>query len=559
MKYPNWKIPAAPPAPPPALLEAGYAPLLAAVLHCRGLDTPEAAAAFLSGGLQSLQNPWLLRDMDKAAARLDRAIAAGEKVAVYGDYDVDGITAGCLMTDYLRFRGLDCRLYIPDRLEEGYGVNTAALRNLRSQGVSLVVTVDCGVTAVEEAEAAASLGLDLIITDHHQCRAELPRCAAVVDPMRPDCGYPNRELAGVGVAFKLACALEGNSRRCLLRYADLVAVGTVADVMDITGENRYIVRVGLDKLYERPRPGLQALLEAAGLGGKRPTATSVGFTLAPRINAAGRLGKAGVAAELILETAPARCRELADTLCQMNRERQAIEGRIWAEAKDILSRHPPTGPIVLAGEGWHQGVIGIAASRLAEAYRFPAVMICLDGDLGKGSCRSYGGFPLYDALAACREYLEGFGGHAMAAGLTIRRESLEGFRRALNAYYAAHPPRSAPCLEAELRIEDPRYLEMGSVASLDLLEPCGNGNPQPQLCMTDVRLESIMPMGKGKHLRLRLSKFRQNYEAVFFSQSLSELGLAEGQRADVMFFPQINEFRSRRSVQLLVTDLRPAQ
>ena len=559
MKYPNWKIPAAPPAPSPALLEAGYAPLLAAVLHCRGLDTPESAAAFLSGGLRSLQDPRLLRDMDKAVARLDQAIAAGEKVAVYGDYDVDGITAACLLTDYLRSRGLECILYIPDRLEEGYGVNAAALKSLRAQGVDLVVTVDCGVTAVEEAECAADLGMDLIITDHHQCLSELPRCAAVVDPMRPDCLYPNRELAGVGVAFKLACALEGNSRRCLLRYADLVAVGTVADVMDITGENRYIVRVGLDKLYEKPRPGLEALLEAAGLKGKRPTATSVGFTLAPRINAAGRLGRTAVAAKLLMEPSPARCRDLADTLCRMNRERQAIEGRIWEEATDILSACPPAGPIVLAGEGWHQGVIGIAASRLAEAYHVPAVMICLEGELGKGSCRSYGGFPLYDALSACREHLLGFGGHAMAAGLTIRREALEGFRQALGRYYAAHPPKSSPCLEAELHIDHPRYLDMDSVASLDLLEPCGNGNPRPQLCMTDVRLDSITPMGAGKHLRLRLGKFRQSFEAVFFSQSQAELGLAEGQRADVMFFPQINEYRSRRSVQLLITDLRPAQ
>lgn len=557
MKYLNWKIPFPPPGEPPALLRAGYPPLLAALLALRGQTTPEAADAFLHCGIQSLQDPRALPDMELAAARLEQAIAVGEQAAVFGDYDVDGITAGCLLTDYLRSRGLPCELYIPDRLEEGYGLNIPAIEALHARGVRLLVTVDCGVTAVEEVRHARGLGMDVIITDHHECREVLPPATAVVDPKRPDAGDAGEYLAGVGVAFKLACALEGSSRRCLLRYADLVAVGTVADMMPIVGENRYIVRVGLDKLREKPRPGLLSLLEEAGANEKRLTATTIGFTMAPRINAAGRLGRSAVAVELLMETDADRCRELAASLCEMNRDRQAIESSIWDEANALLQQAPPSGPIVLAVEGWHQGVIGIAAARLAEAYRLPTIMICLDGELGKGSCRSYGDFPLYAALEACAEYLEGFGGHAMAAGLTIRRSALPDFRAAITAYYQAHPPTAIPALEADLLVNDPQFLEMDSVKALDLLEPCGNGNPRPLLCMTDALVTAVVPIGGGKHLRLRLKKFGRAYEAVFFSQTQKELGLQEGQRADLMFFPQINSFRGRQSVQLLVTDLRP--
>ena len=558
MKYPNWKIPSAAPEVPEALRQAGYPPLLAALLARRGLTSPTEAEAFLYCGLQSLQDPRMLPDMALAVTRLEAAIAVGERTAVFGDYDVDGVTAGCLLTDYLRGRGLPCELYIPDRLEEGYGLNCAAIDALHARGVRLLVTVDCGVTALEEVRHAGALGMDVIITDHHECQAQLPQAVAVVDPKRPDAGPEGEHLAGVGVAFKLACALEGNSRRCLRRYADLVAVGTVADMMPLVGENRYIIRVGLDKLREQPRPGLWSLLEEAGAAEKPLNAATIGFTMAPRINAAGRLGRCGAAVELLLETDAGRCRQLAADLCEMNWDRQAIESDIWDEAKDLLQQSPPTGPIVLAGDGWHQGVIGIAAARLAEAYQLPAIMICLDGEWGKGSCRSYSDFPLYDALAACSAHLEGFGGHAMAAGLTIRREALEDFRTAMAAYYREHPPRAVPALEAEIRVEEPGFLEMESVRALDLLEPCGSGNPRPLLCMTDVLVTAICPIGGGKHLRLTAEKFGRAYEAVFFSQTPETLGLREGQRADIMFFPQINSFRGRQSVQLLLTDLRPA-
>jgi single-stranded-DNA-specific exonuclease len=498
----------------------------------------------------------MLCDMPKAVHRLTHAIDKGEKIAVYGDYDVDGITSTCLVTDYLRSRGADCLPYIPDRMEEGYGVNTGAIESLCRQGVKLIVTVDCGVTALEEADFAASLGVDMIITDHHECLDTLPAAVAVVDPKRPDSPYPGRELAGVGVAFKLLCAMEGSAARPLEDYSDLVAVGTIADVMPIVGENRYIIKAGLEKLSKSPRPGLRALLDESGLTGKRVTATNVGFTLAPRLNAAGRLGMAGLAEDLLLSQSGAEAAEMAAHLCQLNRDRQAIELDIWNQAVAMIGDERPTGPIVLAGENWHQGVIGIAASRLAEAYNVPAVMICLDGENGKGSCRSYGGFNLFQALSDSAQYLDSFGGHALAAGLTIKRKNVDAFRRHLEEYYTAHPASGESVLEIDALVTSPNLLDMGCVEDLERMEPCGSGNPSPQVCLCGATLESVTPIGGGRHVRLRLSKFDSSWDAVFFSKSANELGVRAGDYVDAAFQPQINEFRSRRSVQLLMTDLR---
>lgn len=375
-------------------MRAGYSPLLSAVLCVRGINSPESAREFLECGPGALADPFMMTDMAAAVERIKLAIERRERVAVYGDYDVDGITSTCVLTDHLRKKGLDCLYYIPDRMEEGYGLNTGAIKSLQEKGVSLIITVDCGVTTVEEAAYAALLGVDMIITDHHECRDTLPAAVAVVDPKRADCNYPSRDLAGVGVAFKLLCALEGDSRAVLDEYADLVAVGTIADVMPLTGENRFIVREGLKKLRHGARPGLRALVEEAGLGEKRISASNVGFSLAPRLNASGRLGQASLAAELLLTESATRAAEYAADLCSLNRERQALETEIWHQALDMLDGEKPQDPIVLCGDNWHQGVIGIAASRLTEAFNVPAVMICLDGDKGKGSCRSCGGFNL---------------------------------------------------------------------------------------------------------------------------------------------------------------------
>ena len=557
MKNKVWNIPATGPIPE-ELIQAGHPPLLAAILAARGITGADQSAAFLGDAAPQLADPMALPDMRAAADRIFQARTRGETVAVYGDYDVDGITSACLLTEYLDGIGLKTETYIPDRLEEGYGLNTAAIARLHDRGVTLIITVDCGITAVAETEYARDLGVDMIITDHHECQAELPRAVAVVNPKRPDCPYPNRDLAGVGVAFKLVCALAGDDQAMLERYAQLVAVGTIADVMSLVGENRQIVKRGLDQLRADPRPGLAALMELSGVTGRRIGANTVGFTLAPRINAAGRLGRTAHAAALILERDPRRARTLAEELCDMNRERQQLEADIWDEAARMLNGQTVTGPIVLARESWHQGVIGIVASRLAEAYQVPVIMISLDGDKGKGSCRSYGGFNLFDALAACEEHLESFGGHALAAGLNVHRARIDDFRRALCEYYVNHIPQGEDGLTLDLAVDHPRLLTMECVESLEALEPWGNGNPRPALCILDGIMTAVTPIGGGKHVRLRVEKFGRGYDCVWFSRRAGELGVSIGDRVDIAFYPQISEFRGRKSVQLVMIDLRPA-
>ncbi|MBO5867945.1 MAG: DHH family phosphoesterase, partial [Oscillospiraceae bacterium] len=335
------------------------------VLAGRGFDDPQKAKACLSCDC-ALPDPYRMRDMALAAGRLGLAITNGEKIAVFGDYDVDGITATCLLTDFIRSLGGDCVPYIPGRLEEGYGLNAIAIHQLHSEGVKLIVTVDCGITAVEEAKLCASLGIDLVITDHHECKDELPQAIAVVDAHRSDCTYPHKELSGVGVAFKLAAAIRGSQEEVLERYADLVCLGTVADVMPLQGENRVFVSRGLEALKNTKKPGLLALMEQVGCDKEEMSATSVSYTLAPRINAAGRMGQIDLALNLLLTEDYEEARELAQALCELNRERQAVEAEIYRQAMEMLPEDRIPDAIVLADETWHQGVVGIVASRIAE-------------------------------------------------------------------------------------------------------------------------------------------------------------------------------------------------
>ena len=557
MNEKEWKIPYDRPEIPSELTQAGYGPLLSAVLARRGAGSLAAARRLIEGGEDCLYDPLLLMGMDTARARLRMAIAHKEAVAVYGDYDVDGITSTCLVSDYLRGKGLRCLSYIPDRDGEGYGLNCAALDRLKADGVSLVITVDCGITAVDEAEYARSIGLDLIITDHHECKSEgLPDAVAVVDCKQPGDPYPNDKLAGVGVALKLVCSCEGDSHAMLERYADLVAVGTVADVMPLTDENRYLVRRGLSMLAESPRPGFAAMLREASLDPRRLTASTIGFALAPRLNAAGRLGQTDRALQLLLCERDDEAAALAAELCELNRRRQSIETEIWQDALCRLSDQKPDAPIVLASENWHQGVIGIAASRLSEQFALPAIMICLNGEHGKGSCRSYGNFNLFEALSACSEHLIGFGGHALAAGLNIRRDQVDAFREALAEYYRSRRPEISPVLDFDLLIRDPSLLDIENVRQLDLLEPCGNGNPRPVFCLSGAELVSAATVGGGKHLRLRLRLGGSILEGIYFGHTAEELGLREGWPVDLGFTPKINEYRGHVSVQLQVCALR---
>lgn len=566
MKYDRWNLRPSGPAGSRAELErAGLPPLCAAVLCARGVDTAPAASAFLAHGPDLLHDPFLLQDMEKAVERISRAIREQETVAVYGDYDVDGITATCLLTQFLRTLGGQVVSYIPDRTEEGYGLNNHAIDALARQGVTLIVTVDCGITAAQEVEYARALGVDVVITDHHQCKEVLPQAVAVVDPRRPDCSYPFPDLAGVGVALKLALALTAPDQRpqVLLDYGELAAIGTVADVMLLQGENRALVHLGLERLADCSRPGLQALLREAGCPrGQVPTTVTIGYGLAPRINAAGRMEQAGTALELLLTQDPQRGQELAQELCQLNRLRQAIELEIFQHCDQLLTHTPALSApvIVLAGEGWHQGVIGIVASRLAEKYACPAFMISLDGDKGKGSCRSFGGFNLFGALERCAPLLDSYGGHELAAGFSIRRNNIPAFRAALCQLveeFAGHQPMESS-LDVDCEIPHCSLLSTQDVESLSLLEPFGSGNPKPVFLLRSVCVLSHTDVGGGRHLKLKLRRDGVVMDAIFFSANTAACGIENGQRLDIAFTLQINQFRGNRTVQLQLCDLRPA-
>ena len=566
MKYDRWNLRPPGPAGSRAELErAGLPPLCAAVLCARGVDTAPAASAFLAHGPDLLHDPFLLQDMEKAVERISRAIREQETVAVYGDYDVDGITATCLLTQFLRTLGAQVVSYIPDRTEEGYGLNNNAIDALARQGVTLIVTVDCGITAAQEVEYARALGVDVVITDHHQCKEVLPQAVAVVDPRRPDCSYPFPDLAGVGVALKLALALTVPAQRpqVLLDYGELAAIGTVADVMLLQGENRALVHLGLERLAYTSRPGLQALLREAGCPrGQVPTTVTIGYGLAPRINAAGRMEQAGTALELLLTQDPQRGQELAQELCQLNRLRQAIELEIFQHCDQLLTHTPALSApvIVLAGEGWHQGVIGIVASRLAEKYACPAFMISLDGDKGKGSCRSFGGFNLFGALERCAPLLDSYGGHELAAGFSIRRDNIPAFRAALCQLveeFAGHQPMESS-LDVDCEIPHCSLLSTQDVESLSLLEPFGSGNPKPVFLLRSVCVLSHTDVGGGRHLKLKLRRDGVAMDAIFFSANTAACGIENGQRLDIAFTLQINQFRGNRTVQLQLCDLRPS-
>ena len=561
MKYKQWQVALPCPAGQQELEEAGLPPLLAGLLAARGIVRPEEARRLLSPGSEPIPDPSLLKDMDRAAQRVRLALERGELIAVYGDYDVDGITATCLLTQFLTARGGRIVPYIPSRLGEGYGLNPEAVQLLAGQGVGLIITVDCGITAVEETALANRLGMDVVITDHHACKEELPPAAAVVDPHQPGCPYPFKGLAGVGVALMLALAVAGpeEAQEVFHRFCDLAAVGTVADVMPMTGANRAIVSLGLAQLDPPQRIGFASLIRCAGLEDKPVTSVSVGYTLAPRINASGRMGMAEVAVELFLTQDPIRADELAVQLCELNRERQGIEGAIFQQCVHYLEENPQEDAIVLAGNHWHQGVVGIVASRLAERYARPCFMICLDGGIGKGSCRSWGDINLFALLSSCSGLLENFGGHALAAGFTVREENIPALALALRRAIADSCQGQAlpSVLEVDMAVA-PQHLTVEAVESLDRLEPCGTGNPRPVFLLQGAQVHTMSQVGRGRHLKLKLESRGAALDAIYFSSQGSELGLYPGCRVDVVFYPQINDFRGARSVQLQVVDLRLA-
>jgi len=541
-----------------SLVSAGYAPLSAMVLASRGIQDGAQAKAYLDRNAP-LPDPFLMTDMALAAGRVALAIENKEKIAVFGDYDVDGITATCLLTDFLRRHGGKCVSYIPGRLEEGYGLNPIALHQLHDEGVQLIVTVDCGITAVAEAQLCKELGMDLVITDHHECKDTLPEAAAVVDPHRPDGGYPHKDLSGVGIAFKLACALCGDTEAVLSEYADMVCLGTVADVMPLRGENRVFAARGLELLAHTKRPGIAALMAECGCDPKTVSSSTIGFMLAPRINAAGRMGQIDLALKLFLTDDPQEAADAAKALCALNRQRQAVESEIYRQAVAMLPSGKPPEAIVLADESWHQGVVGIVASRIAEEYACPAFLICLDGDHGKASSRSHGGFNLFASLSALSPLLESYGGHELAAGFTISRKNIPEFRRQICQlaadYYQDDVPRTSLDIDCAI---DPELLTISGIDSLKVLEPCGNGCPKPVLSMSGLTIDRISMVGGGRHMRLRLRKGHFSFGAIYFSANPQSVSITQGDLVDVAFHPQVNEYRGDRIVQMNVLDIRPS-
>ncbi|MFZ5815110.1 MAG: single-stranded-DNA-specific exonuclease RecJ [Bacillota bacterium] len=534
-------------------------PVTAQVLYNRGLTTPELADGFLNAGRGQILDPFLLKEMDRAVALIRDRIAAGGPIMVYGDYDVDGVTGTAILVLALRALGARVEYYIPNRFSEGYGLNAAALREIRERGFDFVLSVDTGVSAIHEAEVARELGITLVISDHHEPGPALPDVPALVNPKRPDCSYPFKGLSGVGVAFKLALALQAPNAWELL---DIVTLGTIADMVPLVGENRAIVREGLAALGATRRPGLRALMEVAGV--REPvTATHIGFALGPRINALGRMGSAMTGVELLLTEDPSRARELARHLDEENRSRQEVEAAILQEALQQAESLPPEERqyvLVLAGEGWHHGVVGICASRVLEAYHRPSILLAVDGEEARGSARSIPAFHMHRALLQVSDLFSKWGGHAMAAGMTLkRREDLRELRRRLNdiARDWLRPEDLVP----EQRIDAFVTLEQVTpelVAELSALEPHGIGNPAPILAATNLQVLEARVMGKEQqHLKLMLRPALGGpvppREAVGWNLAPARPGV--GARIQVAFQPEIDTYGGRERLRLTVRDL----
>lgn len=539
--------------------ELGIGAVAARVLVARGWRDPTAVRR-LWAGREPLHDPYLLDDLETAAERVRRALARGERIRIIGDYDVDGVAAAALLWRGLRDLdpGAAVDVYIPDRHREGYGVSRAAVEAARDAGAGLIITVDNGIAAREALAAAARLGLDVIVTDHHQPQGELPPAVAVINPHRPGSSYPNRHLCGAGVAFKLLQALHGGTPEAPAWW-QLVAIATIADVVPLVDENRVLVRRGLEALAEDPLPGLAALAECAGLPGTRLDATTVAFTLAPRLNAAGRMGSADQAWELLATDSPARARALALAVEQLNEARRRHESLALAQALERLGRGEGLfgeDVIALADPQWHQGVLGIVAARLVDLFHRPALVGRHDGDRVTGSGRSIEGFHLFRALSACADLCERFGGHAQAAGFTLPAEHLPelGRRLAARARETLAPEQRLPVLDIDAAVR-PEELTVPAVRELERLAPFGEGNPEPVLLLTGLPPGQARAVGAdGSHLRL---EWPGGWSAVAFG--LGELAERVNalRRVEVAVRPRVREFRGELQVDLHVQDLRP--
>lgn len=531
-------------------------PFAALLLVSRGITEEGELAEFFDNDAP-LCDPFTLKDMDKAVERINRAIDEDEKIAVYGDYDADGVTATALLCEYLAMNGCDVVPYIPDRNGEGYGLNCNAVRGLCESGVSLIITVDNGISAHKEAEYIKELGMDLVITDHHKVGETIPEAVAVVNPHQADCLSSFKHFAGVGVAFKLVCALCGDGEQALSMFADLVTIGTVGDIVSLTGENRLIVKKGLEMLNTGSSVGIEALKNVAGVSGKTLNCSSVAFSLVPRINAIGRMGHASKALELLLCEESETAEALAKEIDSANIKRQEIEKEITLQAQKQIEENPAmlnNRVLVFSGENWHGGVIGIVAARLVQKYGKPCLVITDDGKEAKGSARSIDGFSLYECISSAKELLSHYGGHVLAAGFGMESENLPAFKKAVEDYAkTVDMPFAKIELDCRLR---PEFISSDILAVIDALEPFGAGNPQPVFGLFGMSLTGIQPIGGGKHLRLTLRKGNTNLTGLLFGVTAEDFPYVQGDIIDLAVKLEKNEYMGQVKVSVYVKEIR---
>ncbi|MBO6178585.1 MAG: single-stranded-DNA-specific exonuclease RecJ [Selenomonadaceae bacterium] len=534
----------------------------ASILLERGVTSKEAAEVFLfPEENQPFHDPLLMQDMGKGTVRILQALAKKEKITVYGDYDVDGITATALLTKTLKALGASVDFYIPDRQKEGYGLNVEALKKLHENGTKLVVTVDCGIAGIDEVAAFNGI-MDIIITDHHIPPATLPNAAAVINPHREDCKYPDKNLSGVGVAFKLCQSLYKMSKG--KNFADdleFVALGTIADIVPLVGENRKLVKLGLEAIQNSDKPGIQALIEVSALSGREIGPGQVGFGLAPRLNAAGRIGHAKDGVALLLSEDKKEAERIAEDLNDSNMERQEIEREILAEATSKLAKMDMSNKhsIVLTGENWHPGVIGIVASRLVDLYYLPTIIISCQGDIGKGSCRSIRALHMHDALSANESHLLGYGGHSQAAGLTIKTDEIDAFAASFDDYVAKtlKPADYIPTVEISA-IMGPDEINEDFINELKLLEPYGMGNPKPVFGVRNISGKKPRVMGRdNQHLAFMLGK-NSDRTALCWNNA-KYVDIVARERLDLVYTAQMSEWQGENSIELVAQSIEPAE
>lgn len=531
---------------------------LAMMLDIRGITEEGKIREFL-GDDAPFSDPFLMKDMDKAVERIRQAVDSFERIAVYGDYDADGVTATAILFTYLEALGADVIYYIPQREGEGYGMNRNAVETLRGKDVNLIITVDNGISSVEEVAFARELGMDVVVTDHHRPQKELPQAAAVVDAYREDDESPFQDFSGAGVVLKLLVAMEdGEAEGILEEYADLAALGTIGDVVPMTGENRTLVRAGLQAISRGGRPGLDALLRQC-CSGREITSVNLSYTAIPRINATGRMGSPDRAVQLLICEDEEEAEGLAQEICGENEERRRVESEIVAEAMASIESNPDllhARVIVVSGKNWHHGVIGIVASRIVDRFGKPCYVISEDGETAKGSGRSVDGFSLFQATSCCADLLERFGGHPMAAGITLRAENIDPFRQEINRYAGElYPELPTPVLRLDCRL-NPASLSVDMPQTLALLEPFGNGNPQPVFGLFGMRLLEVRPVGNGNHLRLTCQKADCKVTCMMFRTKLEEFLFPVNAVIDLAVSLYLQEYKGEAQLTVNVRDVR---